>query len=151
MSAVAETPGAVARIRESKEVLKDELNVQVCFFLLHQMALEMLSSRLLYVVLRLLVVSFFHPSSSSATKKFHHPVRSKSWQQHSSLLFIYPGSRFWRLERCVSVRFLLLLLLLLLNRCSSVRGRSRSAMMMMIRWCEIFKNPSRSLDFKNLP
>ena len=25
------TPGAVARIRESKEVLKDELNVQVCF------------------------------------------------------------------------------------------------------------------------
>ena len=31
MSAVAVTPGAVARIRESKEVLKDELNVQVCF------------------------------------------------------------------------------------------------------------------------
>ena len=34
MSAVAVTPGAVARIRESKEVLKDELNVQVCFIFL---------------------------------------------------------------------------------------------------------------------
>ena len=58
MSAVAVTPGAVARIRESKEVLKDELNVQVCFFLLHQMALEMSSSRLLYVVLRFFLFSF---------------------------------------------------------------------------------------------
>ena len=38
MSAVAVTPGAVARIRESKEVLKDELNVQVCFifFITHR-------------------------------------------------------------------------------------------------------------------
>jgi hypothetical protein len=47
MSAVAVTPGAVARIRESKEVLKDELNVQVRFILFYYIitASEMSSSR----------------------------------------------------------------------------------------------------------
>ena len=71
MSAVAVTPGAVARIRESKEVLKDELNVQVCFifFITHRGGFRDV------VVSRLVdgVVSSFLSSSktSSATKKFH--------------------------------------------------------------------------------
>ena len=58
MSAVAVTPGAVARIRESKEVLKDELNVQVCFFLLHHGFRDVIVSFIIRRP-RLLVVSFF--------------------------------------------------------------------------------------------
>lgn len=96
MSAVAVTPGAVARIRESKEVLKDELNVQVCFifFITHRGGFRDV------VVSRLVdgVVSSFLSSSktSSATKKFHQ--RNVSFKKLTTtffgLLFIHPGSRF---------------------------------------------------------
>ena len=62
MSAVAVTPGAVARIRESKEVLKDELNVQVCFifFITHRGGFrDVVVSRLVDGVVSSFL-SFFH-------------------------------------------------------------------------------------------
>ena len=85
MSAVAVTPGAVARIRESKEVLKDELNVQVCFifFITHRGGFRDV------VVSRLVdgVVSSFLSSSktSSATKKFHQ--RNVSFKKLTTTFF----------------------------------------------------------------
>ena len=98
MSAVAVTPGAVARIRESKEVLKDELNVQVCFifFITHRGGFrDVVVSRLVWGGFFL---SFFLSSSktSSATKKFHQQNVSfkKLTTTFFGLLFIHPGSRF---------------------------------------------------------
>lgn len=98
MSAVAVTPGAVARIRESKEVLKDELNVQVCFifFITHRGGFrDVVVSRLVWGGFFL---SFFLSSSktSSASKKFHQQNVSfkKLTTTFFGLLFIHPGSRF---------------------------------------------------------
>ena len=87
MSAVAVTPGAVARIRESKEVLKDELNVQVCFifFITHRGGFrDVVVSRLVWGGFFL---SFFLSSSktSSATKKFHQ--RNVSFKKLTTTFF----------------------------------------------------------------
>jgi hypothetical protein len=99
MSAVAVTPGAVARIRESKEVLKDELNVQVCFifFITHRGGFrDVVVSRLFSRWGGFFLSFFLSSSTSSATKKFHQQNVSfkKLTTTFFGLLFIHPGSRF---------------------------------------------------------